>query len=96
MISGNKRMDKGFRIYNNGLVTITLITDNLVQAKVVSESGDNTYLLDIDHDVGFCSCPDYMNRHDRTSGSFMCKHLYALMFAIGATQGMGFWTLYKA
>ncbi len=41
--------------------------------KVPSQSGNGTYVVNLDHGNPFCTCPDFGNGHK-------CKHIYAVEF----------------
>jgi transposase len=44
--------------------------------KVHSQSGNGTYVVNLDHDKPFCTCPDFEARHQK------CKHIYAVEFSL--------------
>jgi transposase len=44
--------------------------------KVQSQSGNGTYVVNLDHGTPFCTCPDFETRHQK------CKHIYAVEFSI--------------
>jgi transposase len=43
--------------------------------KVQSQSGNGTYVVNLDHGTPFCTCPDFETRHQK------CKHIYAVEFS---------------
>jgi transposase len=61
---------RGLQIAN----TATIIKNKLGW-KVPSQSGNGTYVVNLDHGTPFCTCPDYEN-------GFICKHIHAVQFTI--------------
>jgi transposase len=43
--------------------------------KVRSQSGNGTYVVNLDNGEPFCTCPDFETRHQK------CKHIYAVEFS---------------
>jgi len=52
------------------------IEQNKLGWKVPSQSGNGTYVVNLDHGEPFCTCPDYEKRHQP------CKHIHAVEFVI--------------
>jgi predicted nucleic acid-binding Zn finger protein len=76
-------MDKvirGYKLFLEGKVELTSISPNSIQFK--AEGNNDTYFIDITRDFAWCSCKDYTNRWNRTSGSYFCYHIYAALFKL--------------
>jgi transposase len=74
LIRGNKmdaRQERGLVI-----ATTSRIEKNLLGWKVPSQSGNGTYIVNLDHGKPFCTCPDYEKR------GLPCKHIHAVEFVI--------------
>ena len=52
------------------------IEKNMLGWKVPSQSGNGTYIVNLDHGTPFCTCPDYETRH------LPCKHIHAVEYVI--------------
>ena len=52
------------------------IEKNQLGWKVPSQSGNGSYIVNLDHGTPFCTCPDYEKRQQP------CKHIHAVEFAI--------------
>ncbi len=52
------------------------IEKNKLGWKVPSQSGNGTYIVNLDHGEPFCTCPDFEKRHQP------CKHIHAVEFVI--------------
>ncbi|MBI2830642.1 MAG: transposase [Chloroflexi bacterium] len=52
------------------------IEKNMLGWKVPSQSGNGSYIVNLDHGTPFCTCPDYEKRHQP------CKHIHAVEFVI--------------
>jgi transposase len=52
------------------------IEKNLIGWKVPSQSGNGTYIVNLDHGTPFCTCPDFEKRQQK------CKHIYAVEFTL--------------
>ncbi len=52
------------------------IEQNKLGWKVPSQSGNGTYIVNLDHGEPFCTCPDYEARHQP------CKHIHAVEYVI--------------
>jgi transposase len=52
------------------------IERNLLGWKVPSQSGNGTYIVNLDHGHPFCTCPDYEKR------GLPCKHIHAVEYVI--------------
>ncbi len=52
------------------------IEQNKLGWKVPSQSGNGTYIVNLDHGEPFCTCPDYEKRH------LPCKHIHAVEYVI--------------
>jgi len=52
------------------------IEQNRLGWKVPSQSGNGTYIVNLDHGQPFCTCPDYEKRHQP------CKHIHAVEYVI--------------
>ena len=52
------------------------IEQNKLGWKVPSQSGNGTYIVNLDHGEPFCTCPDYESRHQP------CKHIHAVEYVI--------------
>lgn len=52
------------------------IERNKLGWKVPSQSGNGTYIVNLDHGEPFCTCPDFETQHEK------CKHIYAVEYAM--------------
>ncbi len=52
------------------------IEKNILGWKVPSQSGNGSYIVNLDHGTPFCTCPDYETRHQP------CKHIHAVEYVI--------------
>jgi len=52
------------------------IEQNRLGWKVLPQSGNGTYVVNLDHGEPFCTCPDYEKRHQP------CKHIHAVEYVI--------------
>ena len=52
------------------------IEKNKLGWKVPSQSGNGTYIVNLDHGEPFCTCPDFETRH------LPCKHIHAVEYVI--------------
>ena len=52
------------------------IEKNKLGWKVPSQSGNGTYIVNLDHGSPFCTCPDFEIRHQK------CKHIFAVEFTM--------------
>ena len=52
------------------------IEQNKLGWKVPSQSGNGTYVVNLDHGEPFCTCPDFEKRHQP------CKHIHAVEYVI--------------
>lgn len=52
------------------------IEKNKLGWKVPSQSGNGAYIVNLDHNEPFCTCPDYETRH------LPCKHIHAVEYVI--------------
>jgi predicted nucleic acid-binding Zn finger protein len=52
------------------------IEKNKLGWKVPSQSGNGTYVVNLDHGEPFCTCPDFESRHQP------CKHIHAVEYVI--------------
>jgi transposase len=52
------------------------IEKNILGWKVPSQSGNGSYIVNLDHGTPFCTCPDYETRH------LPCKHIHAVEYVI--------------
>ena len=57
------------------------IEKNKLGWKVPSQSGNGTYIVNLDHDSPFCTCPDFETRQQK------CKHIYAVEYTIKRELG---------
>lgn len=65
------REERGLIIANT-----SKIEKNKLGWKVPSQSGNGTYIVNLDHGEPFCTCPDFETRH------LPCKHIHAVEFII--------------
>ncbi|RJQ40120.1 MAG: transposase [Dehalococcoidia bacterium] len=65
------REEKGLQIAENGKIIKTP-----VGWKVPSQSGNGSYVVNLDHGHPFCTCPDFEARNQA------CKHIHAVEFTI--------------
>lgn len=65
------REERGLVIANT-----SKIEKNRLGWKVPSQSGNGTYIVNLDHGEPFCTCPDFEARH------LPCKHVHAVEFVI--------------
>ena len=66
-----KRQERGFLIS-----TTCRIEKNRLGWKVPSQSGNGTYIVNLDHGSPFCTCQDFETTHQK------CKHIYAVEFIL--------------
>lgn len=70
------RIKKGITGYNEKSYTpeLLLLEKDMIQVSVKNK--EEEYIAACD-DTGFwyCGCPDFEYRHERESGSFICKHI---------------------
>jgi transposase len=52
------------------------IEKNMLGWKVPSQSGNGSYIVNLDHGSPFCTCPDFETRHQP------CKHIHAVEYVI--------------
>jgi len=52
------------------------IEKNKLGWKVPSQSGNGTYVVNLDHGEPFCTCPDFETRH------LPCKHIHAVEYVV--------------
>ncbi len=65
------RQERGLVIANT-----SKIEKNKLGWKVPSQSGNGSYIVNLDHGEPFCTCPDFEARH------LPCKHIHAVEFVI--------------
>jgi transposase len=65
------REERGLQIAEHGKITKTP-----VGWKVPSQSGNGTYVVNLDHGHPFCTCPDFEARNQP------CKHIHAVEFTM--------------
>jgi transposase/predicted nucleic acid-binding Zn finger protein len=58
------------------LATICKIERNRLGWKVPSQSGDGSYIVNLDHGHPFCTCPYFEQNHTT------CKHIYAVQYVV--------------
>jgi len=58
------------------IATTCKIEETKLGWKVPSQSGNGTYIINLDHGEPFCSCPDFDTTHQK------CKHIYAVEFML--------------
>ncbi len=75
------RMHEGFKLYKKGHVKIELFDDDLMIFNVESSKKGN-YQVSMNENVWLCDCDDYQYRGDKEVGSFICKHIWAVLFKI--------------
>jgi len=66
----NMREERGLQIAQNSKIIKTP-----VGWKVPSQSGNGTYVVNLDHSHPFCTCPDFEK-------GYKCKHIHAVEFTI--------------
>lgn len=57
------------------IATTSKIGKNKLGWKVPSQSGNGTYIVNLDHGEPFCTCPDFEKGHK-------CKHIYAVEYVV--------------
>ena len=67
--------DEGRQRRGLAIAAITKIERNRIGYKVPSQSGNGSYVVNVDDDP-FCTCPDFEKRQER------CKHVYAVEFTV--------------
>ncbi len=67
----NARQEKGLVI-----AATSKIEQNRLGWKVPSQSGNGTYVVNLDHGQPYCTCPDYEKRHQS------CKHIHAVEYVV--------------
>ena len=65
------RQERGLQI-----AATSRIEKNKVGWKVPSQSGNGSYVVNLDHGEPFCTCPDFEARHQP------CKHIHAVEYVI--------------
>jgi len=65
------RQERGLQIATNAK-----IVKNQLGWKVPSQSGNGSYIVNLDHDSSFCTCPDFETHQQK------CKHIYAVEFTL--------------
>jgi len=65
------REEKGLMI-----AATSKIEKNKLGWKVPSQSGNGTYVVNLDHGEPFCTCPDFETRHQP------CKHIHAVEYVV--------------
>lgn len=65
------RQERGLQIAEHSKIVKTP-----VGWKVPSQSGNGTYIVNLDHGHPFCTCPDFEARNQP------CKHIHAVEFTI--------------
>jgi transposase/predicted nucleic acid-binding Zn finger protein len=70
-IEMDAREERGLIIANT-----SKIEKNKLGWKVPSQSGNGTYIVNLDHGTPFCTCPDFEKR------GLPCKHIHAVEFVI--------------
>ena len=68
--------DAGRRSRGLAIAALVNITKNKLGYKVPAQSGSGSYVVNIDDDEPFCSCPDFELRQ------LPCKHIYSVEFLI--------------
>lgn len=58
------------------IATTSKIEKNKLGWKVPSQSGNGTYIVNLDHGEPFCTCPDFEKQHQP------CKHIHAVEYVI--------------
>ena len=58
------------------IAAVVPIQKNRLGYQVPSQSGNGSYVVSVDDDDPFCTCPDFEKRQDR------CKHVYAVEFTV--------------
>ncbi len=58
------------------------IEKNKLGWKVPSQSGNGNYIVNLDHDSPFCTCPDFETHHVQK-----CKHIYAVEYTLKREMG---------
>jgi len=80
------REERGLQIANT-----LKIEKNILGYKVPSQSGNGSYVVNLDHGTPFCTCPDFEKRQQP------CKHIHAVEFIIKKeTQADGTTTITKS
>lgn len=64
------------RCLRGALAATSKIEQNKLGWKVPSQSGNGTYIVNLDHGEPFCTCPDFEARHQP------CKHIHAVEYVI--------------
>jgi formylmethanofuran dehydrogenase subunit E len=86
-----KRIEKGFELYQKGNVTLIFSDNEEIQFEVKSKKV--SYLVSILGSVVRCNqCEDYEFRFQRESnaknGSFLCSHCFAALFKLAEIRGV--------
>ena len=68
--------DAGRQMRGMAIAAIVNITKNKLGYSVPAQSGSGKYVVNVDGDEPFCSCPDFELRQAR------CKHIYSVEFLI--------------
>lgn len=69
------RQERGLQI-----AALSKIERNCLGWKVPSQSGNGTYIVNLNHSEPFCTCPDFQARHQA------CKHIYAKAKPVGPAK----------
>lgn len=75
------RMNAGLKLYKNGNVKIELFDEDLMIFAVLS-SREGDYQVSMNENMWICDCDDYQYRSEKEPGSFICKHMWAVLFKI--------------
>lgn len=75
------RMEEGLKIYRKGFVEIE-IRDKDLMIFNVKGSDNRTYQVSMHDNQWLCDCDDYQWRSEKEPGSYICKHLWAVLFKV--------------
>lgn len=79
------RMQEGLKIYKKGNIEIQMLEDDLMIFNVQSTTGGK-YQVSMNENLWLCDCDDYQWRSEREPGSYICKHLWAVLFKVAELE----------
>jgi hypothetical protein len=79
------RIKNGYAIFQSNRITPEVQDPDLHLYTVINPVGE-TYTVSMIEDFWKCNCPDFTYRSGRMrdeGASFLCKHIYGVLFLIG-------------
>ncbi len=75
------RMNEGLKLFKKGNVEVELFEEDLM-IFTVKGSRNEKYQVSMNENMWLCDCDDYQFRSEREPGSFICKHIWAVLFEV--------------